>query len=66
MAKGEIVPKTIIERELDRAKGHPDNPSTQAARRILAKRGIDWETGGPLKGTPERTKDLEPEEELEL
>ena len=24
------------------AKGHPDNPSVQAARRLLKKRGIKW------------------------
>jgi hypothetical protein len=30
-------------------KGHPDNTATQAARRLLAKRGIDWETGKKIK-----------------
>lgn len=37
---GEIIPKTETERSLDRAKGHPDLESTQAARRMLLKRGI--------------------------
>lgn len=31
------------------AKGHSDNESVQAARRTLAKRGIDWKTGKKLK-----------------
>ena len=37
--------KTAIERSLTTAHGHPDLESTQAARRILAKKGIDWKTG---------------------
>jgi len=40
--KGEIRPPTRIEKLIDTARGHPDNESTQAARRILEKRGIDW------------------------
>lgn len=47
--RGEIVPKTTLERMLKTAHGHPDNPSVQAAaRRVLTKRGIDWQTGEPL------------------
>lgn len=46
--RGEIVPKTVMERRLDAARGHPDNSATQAARRILEKQGIDWQTGAPL------------------
>lgn len=45
---GELRDKTNIERMIDRANGHPDNPSTQAARRMAEKRGIDWKTGKPL------------------
>lgn len=48
---GELRDKTSVERMIDRANGHPDNPSTQAARRIAEKRGIDWRTGKPLKDT---------------
>lgn len=48
---GELRDKTTIERMIDRANGHPDNPSTQAARRMAEKRGIDWRTGKPLKDT---------------
>lgn len=47
--QGEIVPKTRIELTIEKAHGHPDNESTQAARRILAKRGIDWRTGKPIE-----------------
>lgn len=42
---GELRDKTIIERALTRAQGHPDNESVQAARRMCTKRGYDWETG---------------------
>ena len=41
---GEIEPKDRIQVIIERAKyGHPDNMSTQAARRVCKKRGIDWE-----------------------
>lgn len=43
--KGEIISKSAVEQSLSTAQGHPDNPSVQAARRILEKRGIDWRTG---------------------
>lgn len=46
---GELRDKTKIEQLVDRANGHPDNPSTQAARRMAEKKGIDWRTGEPLK-----------------
>lgn len=40
----EIIPKTRMEQTLERAVyGHPDNESTQAARRICEKKGIDWQ-----------------------
>ena len=42
---GELRDKTKIERMIEAANGHPDNPSTQAARRMAEKRGIDWKTG---------------------
>lgn len=37
---GELIPKTEEEHTLEAAQGHPDNASTQAARRMLVKRGI--------------------------
>ena len=45
VAQGKVRPKTSLERAFDKAHGHPDNASTQAARRMLAKRGYDWKTG---------------------
>ena len=41
---GKLQEKTPVERSLDTAAGHPDNDSVQSARRMLEKRGIDWET----------------------
>lgn len=37
---GEIIPRTSEERILRKAQGHPDNAATQAARRMLVKKGI--------------------------
>lgn len=37
---GELIPKTEEEHMLEAAQGHPDNASSQAARRMLVKRGI--------------------------
>lgn len=37
---GEYVPKTTFERTLKIAQGHPDNEATQAARRMLVKKGF--------------------------
>ena len=46
---GEIRPLTPLEQRIKVANGHPDNAATQAARRLLAKKGIDWKTGVPIK-----------------
>lgn len=40
--EGKIIPKTKEELMIERANGHPDNLSVQAARRMCEKRGIDW------------------------
>ena len=45
---GEIIEKTAMEQRMETAHGHPDNESVQAARRRLAKMGIDWKTGNKL------------------
>lgn len=45
LAKGELRAPTAIEKSMKVAHGHPDNKSTQAARRMLEKRGYDWRTG---------------------
>jgi hypothetical protein len=42
IAKGEIREPSHMESLKARANGHPDNQSTQAARRLLIKRGINW------------------------
>lgn len=42
---GEILKPGKYDKLLKTARGHSDNPSVQAARRALAKRGIDWRTG---------------------
>ena len=36
---GEIIPKTHLDKTIEHAHGHPDNASTQAARRILENNG---------------------------
>lgn len=41
---GEIRPPTRIEQLIRTAQGHPDNLSVQAARRILTKKKILWDT----------------------
>ena len=43
--KGVLRDKTSIEKLITKAHGNPDNESTQAARRMAKKRGIDWKTG---------------------
>ena len=47
--RGEVRPLTSVERSVRTANGHPDNPCVQAARRMCAKRGIDWRTGKKLE-----------------
>lgn len=43
---GEIVQPTQVERYIKAAQGHPDNASTQAAQRILKKRGYTQDNNG--------------------
>ena len=45
---GQIRKPTRIESLIKTAHGHEDNPSVQAARRTLKKRGINWKTGRKL------------------
>ena len=47
---GKVRPRTQAERMFISANGLPDRPHTQAARRMLTKRGIDWKTGKRIKG----------------
>ena len=44
VAEGKVRPPSRIERLLEAANGHEDKAQTHAARRLLAKRGIDWRT----------------------
>lgn len=46
VATGEIIEPTNLERYIKAAQGHPDNASTQAARRVLAKRGYTQNENG--------------------
>lgn len=42
VASGELRQPSRVEQLVATANGHPDNASTQAARRLLKKQGIDW------------------------
>src|SRR5690606_36797677 len=44
VAEGKVRPPTRIEQLIEAANGHEDRAQTHAARRLLAKRGIDWRT----------------------
>lgn len=58
VANGELRPLTTIEQLFERANGHEDNDSTQAARRMLKKRtGVEWTKDSKLS---DFTKNEEP------
>ena len=40
--QGKVRTPSRFEELINKARGHADNPSTQAARRVLEKRGIKW------------------------
>ena len=44
VAEGKVRQPTRIEQLIEAANGHEDRAQTHAARRVLAKRGIDWRT----------------------
>lgn len=44
VAEGKVRPPSRIEKLLVIANGNEDRPQTHAARRVLAKRGINWRT----------------------
>lgn len=48
VASGKVRPPTAMEARLKVAQGDPSKQTTQAARRVLAKRGFDWRTGKRL------------------
>ncbi len=47
--EGKVRPLSPIEKRIKITNGHPDNAATQAARRLLAKKGIDWKTGEKME-----------------
>lgn len=55
VSRGEIRDKTYLERKIETALGNEDNEATQAARRLLAKRGIDWHDYIPKTKAEENT-----------
>ncbi len=58
VANGELRTLTTIEQLFERANGHEDNDSTQAARRMLKKRtGVEWTKDSKLS---DFTKNEEP------
>lgn len=48
VADGKLRPLTALESSVRTANGHPDNMATQAARRVLTRKGYDWKTGEKL------------------
>jgi len=44
VASGAIRPPTRVERLVRTAQGHSDNQAVQAARRLLTKQGIRWDS----------------------
>lgn len=54
--EGRIRPQTSIERSIEVANGNPENEATLAARRMLAKRGIDWYTGNEITSNLEEPR----------
>jgi len=53
VASGEIRPPTREEILISQANGNPESEATQAARRLLNKRGIDWKSeSGQLNISP--------------
>lgn len=52
VASGEIVAPTATEERIRKANSNPDLQSTQAARRVLEKQGIDWRQETPTPQAP--------------
>ena len=56
VANGEIRPPSKIEALIKTANGHEDNESTHVARRLLAKRGVDWRDSSAQESEIEQIK----------
>lgn len=64
---GAVRPPSSVEKALKTAQGNSDNEAVRAARRILAKRGIDWKTGKRLaRGGKWRPVHLAPDFSMEV
>jgi len=66
VALGELRPPTRTEKLIATANGHEDNPSVQAARRILEKQGIDWKKEIMAKGGTIRRYNLPLNDDYEI
>ena len=63
LESGEIRKPTAIEKSLKVAQGLDERSDVQAARRTLAKRGIDWRTGKPLTESQKQDSKKTPTQE---
>lgn len=59
LESGEIRKPTLIEQSLKVAQGMDERSDVQAARRTLAKRGIDWKTGEKIQNSAETLQTAE-------
>lgn len=58
LEKGELREPTTVEKMISTAKGMPELESTQAARRVLEKRGISWHEEDREKEPPSQSKNV--------
>lgn len=66
VAAGDIRPPSDVESLIHTAQGDEHMSSVQAARRVLAKRGINWETGGKLNSEKSSEKRGEKKEPVKI
>lgn len=63
---GAVRPPSSVEKALKTAQGNSDNEAVRAARRILAKRGIDWKPASDSLGGKWRPVHLAPDFSMEV
>lgn len=56
VSSGKVRPPSEAEKMWNNAHGLSENRSVQAARRLLAKHGVDWKTGKRIATAPGRGK----------
>lgn len=56
VSSGKVRPPSVAEKAWNNAHGLSENRSVQAARRLLAKHGVDWKTGKRIAIAPGRGK----------